>query len=65
MTTSTRLHFVARMANETRALGGNDEDKFVNGNEVLEALLNSEILNNLAEVRDDFLDFAQRKPADL
>jgi hypothetical protein len=41
------------MANETRALGGNDEDKFVNGNEVLEALLNSEILSNLAEVRDE------------
>jgi len=47
------VHFVARMANETRALGGNDEDKFVNGNEVLEALLNSEILSNLAEVRDE------------
>ena len=47
------MHFVARMANETRALGGNDEDKFVNGNEVLEALLNSEILSNLAEVRDE------------
>ena len=30
-----------------------DEDKFINGNEVLEALLNSEILSNLAEVRDE------------
>ena len=47
------VHFVARMANETRALGQSDEDTFVNGNEVLEALLNSEILNNLAEVRDE------------
>jgi hypothetical protein len=41
------------MANETRALGSSDEDKFINGNEVLEALLNSEILSNLAEVRDE------------
>ena len=47
------VHFVARMANETRALGSSDEDKFINGNEVLEALLNSEILSNLAEVRDE------------
>ena len=29
------------------------KDKFINGNEVLEALLNSEILSNLAEVRDE------------
>ena len=31
------VHFVARMANETRALGGNDEDKFI-GNEMMKPL---------------------------